>query len=32
MSLYAGDRLVCTFGWDCSSIQTCTPNGDLYRL
>ena len=27
MSLYVGDRLVCRFGWNCSSIQTCTPNG-----
>jgi len=27
MSLYVGDRLVCRFGWNCSSIQTCTLDG-----
>jgi len=31
MSLYVGDRLVCRFGWNCSSIQTCTPDGHLHR-
>jgi len=28
MSLCIDDRLVCRFGWDCSLIQTCTPNPD----
>jgi len=32
MSLCIDDRLVCRFGWDCSLIQTCTPNGHLYRV
>jgi len=31
-SLYVGDRLVCRFGWNCSSIQTCTPDGHLNRV
>jgi len=27
------DRLVCRFGWDCSLIQTCTPNAHhLYSV
>jgi len=25
-------NLVCRFGWDWSLIQTCTPNGHLYRV
>jgi len=29
MSLYIGDRLVCWFGWNCSFIRNCTPNGHL---
>jgi hypothetical protein len=29
MSLYVGDRLVCRFGWNCRSIQTCTLDGHL---
>jgi len=32
VSLCMDDRLVCRFGWDCSLIQTCTPNGHLYRV
>jgi len=32
MSLCIDDRLVCGFGWDCSLIQTCTPNDHLYRV
>ena len=32
MSLYVGDRLVCRFGWHCSSIQTCTLDGHLHRV
>jgi len=32
ISLCVGYRLVCRFGWDCSSIQTCTPNGRLYTV
>jgi len=32
MSLCIDDRLVCRFGWDCSLIQTCTPNSHLYRV
>jgi len=31
--MYVGDRLVCRFGWNCStSIQTCTPDGHLHRV
>jgi len=32
MSLCIDDRLVCRFGWDCSPIQTCTPNCHLYTV
>ena len=32
MSLYVGDRPVCRFGWNCSSIQTCTLDGHLHRV
>jgi len=32
MSLYVGDRLVCRFGWNCSSIQTCTLDGHLHGV
>jgi len=32
MSLCIDDRLVCRFGWNCSSTQTCTLNGHLHRV
>jgi len=32
MSLYVGDRLVCRFGWNYSSIQICTLDGHLHRV
>jgi len=32
MSLYVGDRLVCRFGRNCISIQTCTLDGHLHRV
>jgi len=31
MSLYVRDRLVCRFGWNCSSIQSCTLDGHLHK-
>ena len=32
MSLYVGDRLVCKFWVEHSSIQTCTPDGHLHGV
>ena len=32
MSLYVGDSPVRRFGWNCSSIQTCTLDGHLHRV
>jgi len=32
MSLYVGDHLVCTFGWNCSSMQTYTLDDHLHRV
>jgi hypothetical protein len=32
LHILVGDRQVCRFGWNCSSIQICTPNGHLHRV
>ena len=32
MSLYVGDCLVCRFGHDLHSVQTCIPDGHLHRV
>jgi len=32
MSLCVDVRLVCRFGWNCISTQTCTPNGHLHSV
>jgi len=32
MPLYVGDRLVCRFGWNGRSIQTCTLDGHLHTV